>query len=355
LSDVIEIDGSYGEGGGQIYRNALAYASVVMRPVRIFNIRAKRKNPGLRPQHLTVLRALAKITEAWVQGAAVGSREVIFKPKRLRGGNYRFDVGTAGSISLVLQGIIPPLLFADNESRVEVRGGTDVHWSPPIDAIRYVLVPALRSIGASIEIEVIRRGHYPKGGGIVRVEVAPITSLRPIEIMDQGEIEVIFGRSHCVRLPSHVAVRQAKSAKQVLESAGYKAEIEIETYDQQKDPHFGPGSGIVLWAKTSTNALLEADALGERGKPAEKVGREAAEKLIAQIKLGGAVDVHHTDQLIIFMALAEGTSKIRSSQISLHAITAIHIAEKIVGAKFKVDGNLNEPGIIEAQGISLRK
>ncbi len=353
MGQILEIDGSYGEGGGQIYRNSLSYSAVMRKPVRIYNIRAKRKNPGLRPQHLTVLRALAEITRARVKGAYVGSMEVIFKPQQLKGGKYRFDVGTAGSISLVLQGLIPPLLFADRESFLEIRGGTDVHWSPPIDAIRYVFVPILRKMGADISIDVKRRGHYPKGGGIVHVTISPSDSIRPIELIEMGKIRIIHGISHCVKLPSHIAIRQARSASKYLEEHGFLTNIKTEFYDPSNDPHLGPGSGIVLWVETDKNAIIEADALGEKGKPAEKVGREAAEKLVNQIKLGGAVDVHHTDQLIIFMALADGLSRIRSCQISMHTLTAIHIAKMIVGAEFKVHGKLGEPGVIDTRGIGL--
>ncbi len=351
----ILIDGSYGEGGGQIFRNSLAYAAVMLRPVRIINIRAKRKNPGLRPQHLTVLKALAQITNARVSGAQVGSMDVTFQPQGIRGGNYRFDVGTAGSISLVLQGILPVLFFADKESNVEIRGGTDVAWSPPIDAIRFVLSRGLKQMGADFEIKLIKRGHYPRGGGIVRIHINPVDYLKPIILLEQGEIKIIRGLSHCVRLPDHVARRQANAAKKFLEGRGFNVDIELEYYPPRKDPHLGPGSGIVLWAETTTNALLEGDALGERGKPAEKVGEEAARELYDQIIKGGAVDKHHTDQLIVFMALAKGVSKIRSSEISMHTLTAIYIAAKIIGAKFEIDGKLGKPGEIIAEGVGLTR
>jgi len=351
----ILIDGSYGEGGGQIFRNSLAYAAVMLRPIKIINIRAKRRNPGLRPQHLTVLNALAKITNARVYGAEVGSKEVIFKPREIRGGSYRFDVGTAGSISLVLQGVLPVLLFADKESSVEIRGGTDVSWSPPIDAIRFVLRRGLELFGASVDIKVIRRGHYPRGGGIVRVHVEPVDFLRPIELLEQGKIKQICGISHCVRLPDHVAKRQANAARRFLEEKGLSVNIDVEYYPPNKDPHLGPGSGIVLWAETTANALLEGDALGERGKPAEKVGEEAALELYDQIVKGGAVDKHHTDQLIIFMALAKGVSKIRSSEITMHTLTAIHIANKIIGAKFDLNGKLGEPAMLVVHGVGLMR
>jgi len=354
--DIITIDGSMGEGGGQIFRTALAYAAVTRRPVKIFNIRAKRSNPGLRPQHLSALRALAKITKAEVRGDYVGSMEVMFKPRKIEGGEIAIDPGTAGSISLIIQAVLPTLLYAERKSIVTIKGGTDVPWSPPIDAIRYVLIPALRSIGVNAQLEVIRRGHYPRGGGIVKLVVEPITEpLKPIILKEQGKILRIKGISHCVKLPKHVAERQAKSAEQILRNAGITDTIDIslEWYPPEKDPHLGPGSGIVLWAETTTNALLEYDSLGARGKRAEKVGEEAANGLVEQIKRGGAVDVHHTDQLILFMALAKGNSEIYSSEISLHTLTAIEVAKIIIGANFNVQGAKGEPGFVSAQGIGL--
>jgi len=353
---MITIDGAYGEGGGQIFRTALAYAAVMRKPVRVINIRAKRSNPGLRPQHLAALKAIAQLTNAKVSGAYVGSRVVEFIPQRIKGGKFTIDIGTAGSISLVIQAILPALLFADDACEVVIRGGTDVKWAPPIDAVRFVLFPALRRLGAKIELELIRRGHYPRGGGIVKLYTEPIDgTLKPINLTEQGTVKAIKGISHCVRLPKHVAERQAKAAKNLLMTICENVNIELEWYPRDKDPHLGPGSGIVLWAETTTNAILEFDALGERGKPAEKVGEEAARGLIDQINRGGAVDVHHTDQLIPYMALAKGESKILSSEISLHTLTAIHVAEKLIGAEFKVEGNQGEKGLIYARGIGLAR
>lgn len=351
--NVLTVDGSMGEGGGQIFRTALAYASVVKKPIKIINIRAKRSNPGLRPQHLSGLKALARITNAEVKGDFVGSTQVLFIPKTIRGGDIVIDPGTAGSISLIIQAILPALLFADKTAKVTIKGGTDVPWSPPIDAIRYVLLPALREMGVNAEIEVVRRGHYPRGGGIVKLVVEPCTEpLKPKVLLNRGEILTIKGISHCVKLPRHVAERQARSAENILRKEGFKEiEIDLEYYPPQNDPHLGPGSGIVLWAKTTTNAILEFDSLGARGKRAEIVGEEAANGLIKQIRSGGAVDVHHTDQLIPFMALAKGQSKIYSSEISLHTLTAIDVAKMIIGAQFEVEGNLGDPGIITTIGI----
>ena len=353
----IVIDGSMGEGGGQIFRTAIAYAAVTRKPVMIKNIRAKRKNPGLRPQHLSALKALAIITNAKIRGAYISSQQVYFEPQMIKGGKYKIDPGTAGSISLIIQAVLPALLYANDSVEIEIRGGTDVPMAPPIDAIRYVLIPFLNKLlGEKISLELIRRGHYPKGGGIVKLEVEPIEKIPPFKLTNQGKIEKIFGVSHCVRLPKHVAERQARSAQRILEEHNYKnIDISIEFYTPERDPHLGPGSGIVLWAKSDAEILLEADSLGERGKPAERVGEEAAKKLVEQIERGGAVDVHHTDQLIPFMALASGESIIKSSEISLHTLTAIEVAKQIIGAKFYVEGKLNSPGLIKAVGIGQKR
>ncbi|MEM4696403.1 MAG: RNA 3'-terminal phosphate cyclase, partial [Desulfurococcaceae archaeon] len=162
MSTVV-IDGSFGEGGGQILRYALSFSALTLKPVRIFNIRAKRDNPGLRPQHLTAVKALAEITKARVIGDRVGSMELYFEPKTRIGGSYRFDIGTAGSVSLVIQAILPTLLFANRSSRVELTGGTDVAWSPPIDYMRFVFLHNLKLMGIEASIELYRRGHYPRG------------------------------------------------------------------------------------------------------------------------------------------------------------------------------------------------
>lgn len=350
------IDGSMGEGGGQIFRTALAYAAVKRRPIKIINIRAKRSNPGLRPQHLSALRALARITNAEVRGDHVGSQNVFFNPRSIEGGNITIDPGTAGSVTLIIQAILPALLYAKRKSVVTIKGGTDVPWSPPIDSLRFVFLPALSRMGVNAKLELIKRGHYPRGGGIVKLYVEPLSdALKPIKLINQGDVLRIRGISHCVKLPKHVAERQARRAEEILRSEGIcnVISIDLEWYPRDKDPHLGPGSGIVLWAETTGNAVLEYDSLGARGKPAERVGEEAARGLIRQVKNGGAVDVHHTDQFVPFMALAKGRSEIYSSELSLHTLTAIMVAEQIIGARFRVDGKEGEPGLIISEGIGL--
>ncbi len=357
MTSLIEIDGSVLEGGGQILRTTLALSALTGKPVRIFNIRAKRSNPGLQAQHLTCVRAVAELCNAKVEGAYKGSKELVFIPGKLRSGNFRFDIGTAGSISLVIQAILPVLVFAPGRCTVEITGGTDVHWSPPIDYVRYVLLPILSRMGVKAEVQVLRRGHYPRGGGHVRLTVDPVDKLRPINSIDFGNVQEIKGRSHCVKLPAHVAERQAKAATEFLRKQGINVpiNIDIETYPPHRDPHLGPGSGIVLWAISDKGEIIGADAVGEKGKPAEQVGQEAAMKLVEDLRTGKAFDRHMADMLIPYIALAEGYSKIGVAKLTLHTITNIYITEKILGVKFKVDGKEDQPGIIEVQGIGFTR
>ncbi|MHA1596292.1 MAG: RNA 3'-terminal phosphate cyclase [Candidatus Asgardarchaeia archaeon] len=356
MLELIEIDGSMGEGGGQILRMSLALSSVLKVPVRVYNIRKRRPKPGLMPQHLNVVNILSKITDAEVFGAKIGSRDVVFKPKRIRGGKYKVDVGTAGSISLILQAILPATVFADGEVEIELTGGTDTFWSPPIDYMRFVFLPIIRKMGADIDIELIRRGHYPKGGGKVRVHVNPSDRLKAIKITERGNIGAIKGISHCVRLPSHVAERQARSAEEYIRKSGFEdldIDIKVEYYERGKDPHLGPGSGIVLWTVSDRDSIIGSDSLGERGKPAEKVGLECAEKLVKQIRSGAALDKHMGDMLIVWMLVADGKSEISTSELTMHAKTCIELSKIFTDARIEVDGGMGKPSKISVEGIKI--
>uniref|UniRef100_A0A7J3YTG0 RNA 3'-terminal phosphate cyclase n=1 Tax=Ignisphaera aggregans TaxID=334771 RepID=A0A7J3YTG0_9CREN len=347
---MLVVDGSFGEGGGQILRTAIGLAAALGKPVKVVNIRAKRKNPGLQPQHLTAVRALAEITSAKVEGASVGSMELVFEPRRPKGGSYIFDVGTAGSVTLVLQALIPVLPYLDRDAVIELRGGTDVPWSPPVDYMRFIFIPMARRFGLNMNLELIRRGHYPRGGGIIRIYVKPSRKLRAIEVVERGELKRIGGRSHCVKLPKHVAERQANSAKEVLERLRAPLHIELEFYDPKSDPHLGPGSGIVLYAEFS-NSIIGADALGEKGKPAEVVGREAAQKLLQEMESGAAIDSHMGDMIVALACLAEGVTKYTTSKVTLHTETVLKIAEEITGCNYKILARESNY-LIEVRGIS---
>ncbi|MCS7128799.1 MAG: RNA 3'-terminal phosphate cyclase [Sulfolobales archaeon] len=351
--EIVAIDGSMGEGGGQILRYSLALSALLLKPVKIINIRAKRSNPGLRPQHLTAVRALADVTMAEVIGASVGSQALMFKPRRRLGGSYKFNIGTAGSISLVIQALLPALLFAEDDSTIEITGGTDVSNSPPIDYMRFVFKPTLEKIGANIEIQLKKRGHYPRGGGLVVLNVRRLKEpLMALNAIERGEVRGIEGLSHCVKLPSHVAMRQAKSAEElILKETGIRPRINVEFYETTKDPHLGPGSGITIYAVTD-NSIIGADALGERGKPAERVGEEAAVKLLSELRTGMAFDVHMADMLIPYIALAKGRSCIGVSNITLHALTAIMVTKQFLRRDAFNVRESNGRGVICIEGIS---
>ncbi len=347
---MIEIDGSYGEGGGQILRTAVGMAALTGKPVRIFNIRANRPNPGMSHQHYHAVKAVAEMCDAECEGLEVGSTELVFRPGRVRGGEYEIDIGTAGSVTLLLQAVKLAALAADSTVEVEVRGGTDVKWSPPVDYEIHVHAHYLKRIGCEYELEVERRGHYPRGGGIVRARIEPVDRLKPLNAVEFGELEEVRGISHCVRLPPHVAERQARAAAEVIErELGVEPDIEVETYPKHRDPHKGPGSGIVLWAEDDQGNRIGADALGEKGKPAEQVGREAAEELVERVKTGMALDENMGDQILPFLALADGESEYGVTRVDPHLTTNAWVVQKFLDVDIEVDGEEGEPAVVRVR------
>jgi RNA 3'-terminal phosphate cyclase (ATP) len=350
LERMIEVDGSFGEGGGQILRTAVSLAGVLGKSVRISNIRAGRSEPGLKAQHLTGVRAAAEICDAELEGAEAGSTKLVFQPSRLKNGGFRFDVGTAGSITLVLQTLMPLMACAEGKVVVEVTGGTDVRWSPPVDYLSNVTLKVLRKMGYDGRLEVARRGYYPRGGGLVRFSVEPAESLRPIAGLDAGGVVEVHGVSHSVGLPIHVAERQSAAAARALRAGGLpKPEIIIEY--QEAGLGLGPGSGLVLFAETERGAVLGADSLGERGKPAEEVGSDAANRLVEEVESGALLDRHMGDMVVPFMALAGGTSEVSLSRVTQHTLTNVKVAELLAGVKFEVDGELGGKARLRATGL----
>ncbi|CAI1492254.1 RNA 3'-terminal phosphate cyclase [Thermococcus nautili] len=333
----VEIDGSYGEGGGQILRTAVALSVITGKPVRIHRIRANRPNPGLRPQHLHGILALKELSNAKVKGAKVGSTVLEFVPGRAEPKHIKVPIKTAGSITLVLQALLPAMAFVGGS--FEVTGGTDVPWSPSVDYLRHVTLFALEKMGLRAEIELRRRGHYPKGGGLVLGRVERWEERKPLVALEWRKIERFAGISHATNLPAHVAERQAKSAEEKLRSL-YSVPVEIE---REVSRSLGPGSGIVVWAETDS-LRLAGDALGKRGKPAEVVGREAAEELIEQLTPRKAVDRFLGDQLIPFMAFTGG--EIGVAEITNHLVTNVWVVEQFLGKTFEVEGEIGEPGVV---------
>jgi RNA 3'-terminal phosphate cyclase (ATP) len=320
---MMEIDGSYGEGGGQIVRTAVALAAVTRTPIRITKIRQGRPKTGLAPQHAQAILALAGICSAKTRGIKPGSSEITFEPGQIKGGNYRIDIGTAGSITLLVQCLLPAMLKAEGPTTITVTGGTDVRWSPTIDCFKNVFLPALGEFGAQVWLERRRRGYYPRGGGLIELTVTPgrLESAH-LKFQKPGIVE---GVSHCSNLPEHVARRQAESATQaLLKDAGYEAKIDLEIIKENS-----MGSGITLWSGHKGGS-----ALGERGIRAEDVGKAAADELIAELETPAAVDTHLADQLIPYLALAGGSYTVR--QISKHTSTNIWTAKHFLNTEINV-------------------
>lgn len=353
---MIEVDGSMGEGGGAVLRTALALGAVGQLPVHIYNIRSKRTKPGLQPQHMQGVQALAKLTNARIRGAELNSTELTFEPMAIEGGRYHVEIGTAGSTTLILQILMPAAAFARKPVEVEIRGGSDNPMAPPVDFMKNVTLPTLRKMGYVGEVECVRRGHYPRGGGIVRARIQNVEKLRALVLTEPGKVTNISGLAHCVRLPADVSTRMAHSASKALVGAGYsKVQVKTESYPPSQDPHLGPGAGITLWAVTENGAVIGSSSLGMPGKPAEQVGREAAEMVIRQLKTGCALDRHLTDQLVPYLALAEGVSEITSTELTSHTLTNIALVEQILDAKFEVEGERGRAGRVRVKGVGLTR
>ena len=347
---MIEVDGSYGEGGGQVLRTAVALAAVLSKEIHVFNIRAGRAEPGLRPQHLTGVKAAAELCSADLEGLGVGSTEFVFRPGKLRAGTFRFDVGTAGSVTLVLQTLMPILAFAPGPVQLEIAGGTDVKWSPPIDYVRLVALPILRKIGYRGELELVRRGHYPKGGGLVRFSTQGPSKLQTLTNDKPGSISRIYGISHATALPRHVAERQATSAKKRLEDALLPSpSIEVEVVDDRTQ--LSPGSGIVLSVENQNGNILGSDALGERGRPAEEVGSIAAKILIEEVQSKACLDRHMGDMIVPYIVLAEGASDVSMSRVTQHTMTNVRVAEWLTKTRLDLEGEIDFPGRLRVKGL----
>jgi RNA 3'-terminal phosphate cyclase (ATP) len=339
----VHIDGSHGEGGGQILRTSLALAAILERPLRVDRIRAGRKPPGLRPQHLKAVEALAEITGARTEGARIGSEILEFVPGEITSGRHRFDVGSAGALTLVLQGLLLPLCLARETSHLTLVGGTHVPWSPPYHYFSDVLLPTLKLMGISVRSEIDRWGWYPRGGGIVRVEVEPCAELMPISLCERGRLKRIVGLSVSSNLPDHVAKRQREEAlKRLREELKIDAEIEAIS----GAPGNGPGSFIFLAAE-SEGAVAGFSSLGGRGKPAEKVAAEAVDLLRDYLISSGALDPHLADQIVPFIALAKGKSSFTTSRVTEHLLTNLWVVGRFLDVKIVRIGEKEQAGRIE--------
>lgn len=355
---MININGSYLEGGGQIVRTALALSTLTGKPIKIKNIRKGRFKPGLKPQHLTAVKALKELCNANVKGNSLGSNYLEYTPGKLNFHNLNINIGTAGSITLLLQALLPVVIFADKKITVKIIGGTDTKWSQPIDYFTNVFLPHLNKY-ADFETSLEKRGYYPKGNGKFVIKIKPKFSINSyknfksflkeikedtdsINLLEQGNLLVVKGMSHASKdlMKANVAGRQARTAKYLLSKLGVPVQIKVHYVDS-----LSVGSGITLWAIFSTGLeidfnnpiILGADSLGKRGKKSEIIAKEVSERLIKQINSKAVVDNYLADQLLLYMALFSGS--IKASEITDHCKTNIYTIKKFLNVKFKIEKN----------------
>lgn len=333
---MIEIDGSEKSGSGTILRLSVALSALTGQPLHIYNIRHNRPEPGLKPQHLESVLTAAKLCDAELTGAELGSRELWFKPGKVKGGRVDADIGTAGSIPMLLMTVLPICSFAEQAVQLHVsRGGTDVSHSPTINYMRFVFLPTLNRMGLNASLTVHKYGYYPKGMGEVTLTVEPCRSLKPMLLKNFGKIKAVKGVSVCTFLSDRkVAERQAKAAEDYLTGRNLLADIQV--VNDTSNP-LQKGSSLVLWAETDFGAILGADSIGELRKPSEAVGKEAAEKLHDEILAEPTVDVHLADMLIPYVALSRGKSVFLTRLLSDHLKTNIWLAEELLGVRFAIE------------------
>ena len=332
---MIEIDGSYGSGGGQVLRTAVGLAALTGKSCRVFNIRAKRRNPGLREQHLQAIRAVSRFCNGKIEGVKLGSHEIEFLPGKIKQKEINISISTAGSVGLVIQSLLIP----SSQCEVNIKisgGGTWGKWAPPVAYLQNILSDFLKEMGYNFEIKILQEGFYPKGGAEVEVKTMP-AKWKPLELLERGGILSIRGISvaSLSLVEKKVAERQIDAASKVL----YEYCRILPSIEVKYSPSLSLGSGINLWMDTEHLLIVGGNALGEPGKKAEDVGREAAENLIREYE-GGGVDSHAADQLLPYLALARG--KIKASRITAHCRTNAFVIEKFLPVKFKIENNIIE-------------
>ncbi len=336
LMKPVEIDGSFGEGGGQILRTALSLSCVTGIPFRLSNIRKGRKRPGLMPQHITCVQAVSEICNARSEGNEKGSQHLTFIPGKTKAGNYEFDIGTAGSVSLVFQTILAPLLFVHGPSHVIIHGGTHVPFSPAYHYISEVFSPMVSRLGISVESSIKKFGFYPKGGGEVHFTITPAREIQGITTLTKGSFRAVRGCSSVSRLPKQIAERQKKSALQTL----HPLSVDIKVSEV---PSIAEGTFIFL-KSTYEHSNAGFSSLGKRGKPAEEVGKEAADELLGFHSAPEAFDPHLADQIVIYLSLSGQDSTITTSRITRHLQTNLWVVKKFLPIDYRIDGDVHFPG-----------
>jgi RNA 3'-terminal phosphate cyclase (ATP) len=345
VSEPVQIDGSHGEGGGQIIRTSLSLAILTGRAVAIRNVRAGRKKPGLQPQHLTAVRAAAALCEARLSGDSVGSTYLWFGPQQAaRPDRYRFDIRTAGASPLVLQTVLMPLSQAEGGSQVVVTGGTHVPHAPPAEYLELVYLPALAQAGIEAVFACPGAGFYPRGGGQVELEVRAPAKPQPVDFIERGKLRSLRAIVLTSNLPEHVAERGAATVEKFMRGIGRKVAIE-----RRERPSPGAGAAVVI-AAACEGGRAGFSAIGERGKPMEKVAEEPCEAFLAWWKSGAAVDEHLADQLVLPMALAAGESHWTTPAITEHLRTVLWVAHQFLPVEAALEEREDGSGAVTLRG-----
>jgi len=334
---LIEVDGSAHSGSGTLLRYAAALATLLGEPLHMTRIRAKRENPGLRPQHLQAIRACCSLSGGQLEGAEVGSPEIFYRPgKAVKGGNFRWDIGTAGSTTMLAFTLIPLALFAKRACRFSIQGGLFQDFAPSAFHMREVLIPILRRMGAEVRLEMLRPGYVPKGQGHLILEVKPLNGfLEPFIMNKQGNVKEIWGISLASHLEKEkVAERMATHCQRLLGEQGYPARVEV--LSDKAAPQ--RGAALFLRADTDTGCLLGADQAGKPGRRSEAIAEFVVGTLIEDLRTQATTDRHLADQLILFAALARGTTQFLIPSITEHVEANLWLVERILGTKFELRG-----------------
>lgn len=332
--DAIEVDGSQGEGGGQTLRTAVAFSVILGRAVRVDRIRAGRETPGLKRQHVSALEVLAKVFGGRLEGAAEGSTTISFVPGAQRVHELRVDMGTAASITLVLQAVVPAVSLTGSRLKLHLVGGTDVPWSPSYDYLERVAKEAYRTIGINFDITTSRRGYYPRGGGRVTASIEPSSSVAPLDLSSKNPLKEANIVSRCGSLPRHVAERQLTSAIAVLNEAG----IKVARGEVSEEPSDSPGSSV-LSSLVAPAVYVGSDGLGARGTPAEDVGKDAATRFAKIAKSGSALDANVADMILPLLSLATSPSKVRIPEVTSHLKTGMELAAQFTGCLWSTEAS----------------
>lgn len=335
---MIEIDGSQKSGSGTILRYGLTLASILNKDLHIYNIRAKRKKPGLQPQHLKTAEALRDLTGALVEGAKLNSKEITFRPKKncIKSGVSKWDIGTAGSTTMLGLAILPLGFFADGPSKYRISGGLFQDFAPNAYHTKYVLMELLKRFSLYANLNVIKPGYVPFGGGVIEITTKPLVGkIAPLKLIEQGKIIKVEGISLSSNLSERkVSERMALECNDVLNKRGMNADIKIINDRTAKQK----GAALAIWVLTDSGCIIGSDMAGKIGRTSEEIGRSVARNLLEDLDSGATVDRFIADQIIIYAALANGESEYIVGRITDHIESNLWLTKDILGTEVSIKG-----------------